>query len=41
MTHLLAQYPAAFRALLGMLRHPKHQAFAVGLVLIVGIGVAI
>jgi hypothetical protein len=39
MSQLLAQYPAAIRSLAQLLRHPRHQAFVVALVVIVTVGV--
>ena len=40
MSRLFAQYPAAIRSVAHLMRHPKHQAFMVGVALLIVVGVA-
>ena len=39
MSQLFAQYPAAIRSIAQLVRHPKHQAFIVGVALLILVGV--
>ena len=41
MSAILDQYRAAFRSVMRLLRHPRHQAFILAVVVVVGSGVII